>query len=531
MKGAYSKLMIENPILRGFNPDPAAIRVGDDYYIATSTFEWWPGVALYHSKDLKHWELHSYPLNRTSQLDLKGVPNSGGVWAPCLSYDGKKCYLVYTNVRERGPFMQTDNYLVTTDDISSGVWSEPVYLNSMGFDPSLIHDDDGTKWLISLDNHFREGKRFNGLWARQYDPEKQRLVGELRQFYTEPHGELVEGVHMYKHNGLYYLLKAQGGTGFRHSAQLSRSKSLFGPYEDDPNIMLHSRDNNELYLQKAGHASLVDTPSGELYLVHLACRFAEGTNDTSSYFGRETCIQKVEWGDDGWLHLSQGGCNPHTLVPEPKLPEWTEYKEKDTFYDFRGAKALDPDFQTLRGPVDDRMSFSEHGMELTGGDGLNSLFEQTMAVRRLDTEHASIETELIFEPECEKHMAGLIVIYDTHNWHYMYVCRNNSTGKREICVLTSDNYVLQHSISAFDEIPDGVPVILRADIERRDLQFSYEINGVTKKLGEPRDMYILNDEHIYLGFTGTMVGICCQDMIRREKKAVFEYFNYERKKK
>lgn len=126
--------MIENPIIRGFNPDPSIIRVKDTYYIATSTFEWWPGVAVYSSKDLKNWRLDHYPLNRISQLNLQGVPDGGGIWAPCLSYDGNEVFLVYTNVKERGPFMTTDNYLVYTDDITSGKWSEPIYLNSLGFD-------------------------------------------------------------------------------------------------------------------------------------------------------------------------------------------------------------------------------------------------------------------------------------------------------------------------------------------------------------------------------------------------------------
>jgi xylan 1,4-beta-xylosidase len=140
--------MIQNPILRGFNPDPSIVRVGDDYYIATSTFEWFPGVQIHHSRDLIHWRLIAHPLNRVSQLDLKGNAASCGVWAPCLSYDQGLFYLVVTDVKTSKTYAKdTHNYVVTATDIQ-GDWSEPVYLNSYGFDPSLFHDDDGRHWLV-----------------------------------------------------------------------------------------------------------------------------------------------------------------------------------------------------------------------------------------------------------------------------------------------------------------------------------------------------------------------------------------------
>ena len=170
---------IINPILKGFNPDPSILRVGDDYYIATSTFEWFPGVQIHHSKDLINWRLIGRPLNRVSQLDMKGANSSEGVWAPCLSYDNGVFYLIYTNVRlwtYAGP-RDLDNYLVTTTDIR-GDWSEPIYLNSSGFDPSLFHDDDGRKWLVNQLWDHRLGKnKFAGIVLQEYSPEEKRLVG------------------------------------------------------------------------------------------------------------------------------------------------------------------------------------------------------------------------------------------------------------------------------------------------------------------------------------------------------------------
>ena len=151
--------MIHNPILKGFHPDPSIVRVGKDYYIATSTFEWWPGIRLHHSTDLVHWELIEYPLNRTSQLDLRGVGASQGVWAPCLTYDKGTFYLLYTVVTAFYCNMyDTNNYLVTATDIH-GPWSEPIALNNFGFDPSLFHDDDGRKYMVSMVTDHRVPKK------------------------------------------------------------------------------------------------------------------------------------------------------------------------------------------------------------------------------------------------------------------------------------------------------------------------------------------------------------------------------------
>jgi xylan 1,4-beta-xylosidase len=182
MEASGYMAIIKNPVLKGFNPDPSICKVGDDYYIATSTFEWFPGVQIHHSKDLVHWELITHPLNRVSQLDMLGVPDSGGVWAPCLTYHDGIYYLIYTIVLNTGHLKDTHNYLVTTDNLY-GEWSEPIYLNSSGFDPSLFHDDDGKKWLVNMKWDTRIGKNcFAGILLQEYDKENKRLVGPVRTY-------------------------------------------------------------------------------------------------------------------------------------------------------------------------------------------------------------------------------------------------------------------------------------------------------------------------------------------------------------
>lgn len=513
--------MIENPIIRGFNPDPSIIRVGKDYYIATSTFEWWPGVNIYHSKDLKNWTLHSRPLQEMKLLDMTGVPDGGGVWAPDLSYDGKKIYLVYTNVRERGAMMQTENYLISAENINGG-WSEAIYLNSLGFDPSLFHDEDGRKWLISLDNHYGDGQRFNGLYIQEYDDRTKRLIGERRKLYTEPHGELVEGAHIYRFNGMYYLLKAQGGTGERHSAQLSKAKNLFGPWEDMPEILMHTRDDRDYPLQKAGHGDIVETEDGKMYMVHLAARYS---SEGHCIFGRETCIQQLEWGKDGWLHLSGGGERPHIYVPALSDTEESAHDASE-FYDFK--KGIMPGcFQSLRVPMGDRAGFTKNGLKLRGCDGLNSRYEQSLIARRIDSAEAVVTTKLTFEPESEKHLAGLVFIYDTCHWHYVYLTRGSVSGEKEMRVLSCDGKRLIYPSKGI-KIKDTEAVELRGSVNGDSLQFSFNAGEGFCLIGGKLDINILSDEHVHLGFTGAMVGICCQDLFRKEKCADFEWMEYRR---
>lgn len=171
---------IINPVIRGFNPDPSIIRVEDDYYIATSTFEWYPGIQLYHSRDLVNWRLAGHALKENSMLDLRGVPDSGGIWAPSLSYSNGQFFLVFANVRTCGkgmPYKDMHVYVTTAEDIC-GQWSKPVRLNSVGFDPALFHDDDGRKWLLNMMWDYRKNNfSFAGIVIQEYDSKRKLYSG------------------------------------------------------------------------------------------------------------------------------------------------------------------------------------------------------------------------------------------------------------------------------------------------------------------------------------------------------------------
>lgn len=487
---------MKNPVIRGFNPDPSIIRIGDTYYIAASTFQWYPGVEIYESKDLEHWRLHSTPL----KLDLKGVPDGGGVWAPCLSYDGRKIYLVYTIVKERGVMMQTDNFVATAFDID-GEWSEGKYLNSMGFDPSLFHDDDGKKYLINLDNHYLN--RFNGLWLTEFDEEKG-LIGEPKKIYAQKEDELVEGAHIYHLNGWYYLLKAQGGTGERHSAQVSRSRSIWGEYEDDEKILLHSRDNPDLYIQCAGHADIVKTPLGWV-MCHLGERRGLGI------CGRETCMENVCFTEDGWLRLEGGGNTP---CEEFHSGLESHTYEEERYCDFKRGK-IAKCFKSLREEV--KTEFVPQGLKLRGGVGLTSRFDQTLLAVKIDEENFRAETKVTFSPKNEKQLAGLIMYYDSMHWHFCHLTKS-AEGDQEIRVLTCED--------------NSLKIVVRKKYDGESVRFAAEL------LGEKITFYAngerlceapaktISSKSVALGFTGAMAGMCVIDMYEKSREAVFEYFDW-----
>ncbi|KAL4778103.1 glycoside hydrolase, partial [Aspergillus varians] len=294
--------LIRNPILPGFNPDPSILRIQKTYYIATSTFEWYPGIQIHESTDLANWTLTTRPLTRKTQLDMRGAPDSCGVWAPNLTYDkqARTFYLVYTYVtRKDGSFKDSHNYLITAPAIT-GPWSDPIHINSSGFDPSLFHDEAaGRKYFVNmLWDYRRRPRAFAGIAVQELDPASGKLVGPRKNVFKGTDLGLVEGPHIYTRNGWFYLLTAEGGTGYEHACTLARARSIWGPYETNPaqKHMLTAKDAPLAALQRAGHGDLVESPEGRGYLVHLASRpVGKGRR---SVLGRETAIQEVFWGAD-----------------------------------------------------------------------------------------------------------------------------------------------------------------------------------------------------------------------------------------
>jgi xylan 1,4-beta-xylosidase len=525
--------LIQNPILRGFNPDPSILRVGEDYYIATSTFEWFPGVQIHHSRDLVNWRVLTQPLARVSQLDMRGNGDSGGIWAPCLSYDDGIFYLIYTDVKAfsmHAPFKDTHNYLVTASNIK-GPWSEPIYLNSSGFDPSLFHDSDGRKWFLNMVWDHRQGKNpFGGIYLQEYDAVAQKLVGPVKNIFLGSPIGVTEGPHVYKRNGWYYLLTAEGGTTYEHAATLARSKHLEGPYEIYPqNPLLTSFQHPELELQKAGHASIVNTQNDEWYIVHLCGRPLEpGKDGGFCNLGRETAIQKLEWGQDDWVRIASGGNNPQSQVVAPNLEPhpFPTPNPRDNF----DAPNLEIAWQSLREPVNSSwLSLSERPghLRLFGRESLNSVHHQSLIGRRLQAFHAQATTSLEFAPQHFQQMAGIAAYYDSTHWVYLRVSRDETLGKT-LNLLVCDKGFYSEPLAQEIPISSTGSIYLRVNFNRATFQFSYSSDNQTwHSIGPAFDSSHLSDDYCNgLAFTGTFIALCVQDLAGTKLHADFDFFEY-----
>jgi xylan 1,4-beta-xylosidase len=529
---------IQNPILRGFNPDPSILRVDDDYYIATSTFEWFPGVQIHHSRDLVHWRLLTRPLSRPGQLNMLGDPDSCGIWAPCLSYHDGLFYLIYTDVKRYGRTSQPGsvgaglrdmhNYLVTCPTID-GEWSDPVYLNSSGFDPSLFHDPDGRKYLVNmLWDHRPNKNRFGGIVLQEYSTYERRLVGERRNIFTGTSIGFTEAPHLYKRNDYYYLITAEGGTGWGHAVTMARSRELSGPYELHPDTyILTARSRPDAELQRAGHADLVETQHGETYMVYLCGRPLR--NRGRCTLGRETAIQRMTWGADDWLYtenhdgLPQSETSAPGLLPPPFQPGRTRAEFDDP--------ALPIDFQWLRSPWPNELfSLTARAgyLRLFGRETTGSPFRQALVARRQQAHCYSAITAVEFEPQHYQQQAGLICYYNASKFHYLYISTDEVAGKH-IRAMTC-HPELPDMFTAPIPVDPNMPVELRVEVDYERLLFAFRVGaGEWQRLPEIFDASILSDEAGPPGlpnFTGAFVGMCCQDYAGTAHPADFDYFEY-----
>jgi xylan 1,4-beta-xylosidase len=524
--------VLENPILPGFHPDPSILRVGRDYYIATSTFEWFPGVRIHHSRNLVDWRHCTYALTRTSQLDLRGNPRSGGIWAPCLTFDAGLFWLVYTDVKNWGRgFLDARNYVVTAPSIE-GPWSEPSALNSCGFDPSLFHDANGRKWLVNMVwDHRREGREcFGGIVLQEFDPVRRVLIGASGRIFAGSHLGITEGPHLYRRGEYYYLMVAEGGTGWDHCVTVARARSIEGPYEIDPDApLLTSRMAPEARLQKAGHGSLVDTPDGSWFLAHLCARPVGPQR--RCILGRETALQAVTWTEDGWLRLKAGGRAPEVQVSVPMADTLHFTREASPVRDDFDDVELSGHFQTLRCPADPSwLSLTERAgfLRLRGRESLQSWHEQSLVARRVQSLRCRAETCVEFRPASFQQMAGLVFFYDDDNHYYLHVTHDDQVG-RCIRVLKSEQGVCSDLLARPIPLGDAARVWLRGELQGGVLQLSFSTDGSSyRPVGSNLDATILSDEMASkgLGFTGAFVGVCVQDLEMRQCTADFDFFEY-----
>lgn len=540
--------MIKNPILSGFNPDPCICRKGEDYYMAVSSFEWFPGIPVYHSKDLKNWELYTHVLTDDSLVDLKKLPSAKGIWAPCLTYCEKEdlFYVVYGVMNSMNArYFDVDNYLITAKDIK-GPWSEPVYIHSSGFDASILHDDDGRKYIVSLEWETREGYEKPGaICMVEYSKEKKEIVGYPKRIWSGGTDRgCIEAPHLTKRGDYYYIMCAEGGTGYGHSVTMGRSKNVWGPYEGDPtNPILtsipgdfyerHDPDhlkpkyfNPESVLQKSGHGSYVETQLGEVYMVHLTARpFVPELRCT---LGRETAIQKMKWTDDGWLRMYDDSNLAKEYVEESKLPEYKvpkipdldDFDSEELGLQYYAPRIMPSSFADVKA----RPGY----VRIRGQESRCSLNKVSILARKLTSVYATVTTKMEFKPEVHQHSAGLIMYYDNMNYIYLRKYYSETLGQSALSVIHLENGEKTEFLNT--RIPvDECPIYLRLKVEGRQSYFEWSYDGeVYNKIGKVFDTTKFSDEYCKYGeFTGTFVGLTCADRVLHKHYADFDFFNYE----
>lgn len=540
--------MLKNPIIPGFNPDPCICRRGEDYYLAVSTFEWFPGIPIYHSKDLKNWELYTHVLTDDEAVDLKKLPSAKGIWAPCLTYCESEglFYVVYGVMNSMNArYFDVDNFVITAKDLK-GPWSAPVYLHSAGFDASMFHDQDGRKWVVSLDWETRENYEKPGaICLVEYDPHKKKIVGyPQRIWWGGTDRGCIEAPHLTRHGKYYYIMCAEGGTGYNHGVTMGRSTNIWGPFVKDPtNPIVTSRPgysyerhdpdhlkpqyyNPDSVLQKCGHGSYVDLPNGETYLVHLCARpFIPELRCT---LGRETAIQKMKWTEDGWLRMADGSNLAKLEVetpslpetPMPKLPDFDDFDSEELAAFYYSPRIMPQRFCDLT---------SRPGwVRMRGGESRTSLNKTSLLARKLTSVYARVTTKMEFMPEVPQHSAGLIIYYDNMNYRVLRKYRSDTLRQDALLVLCMENGVRTEYLDARVGVESGVPIYMRLFIQGRKCWFEWCYDGEAyTRIGPEFDTSKLSDEYCRYGeFTGTMVGITCVDRILHQHYADFDFFEY-----
>jgi xylan 1,4-beta-xylosidase len=474
-----------NPILAGFFPDPSICRVGDDYYLVNSTFAYYPGLPIFHSRDLVNWTLIGHAINRPGQLDYRGAGVTRGLFAPALQYHDGMFYLVCTMIDGRG------NFVVTATN-PAGPWSDPVWLDFPGIDPSLFFDGDGRAWLVHNGDAPDNKPLYAGhraVWLREFDPVAKRVTGEPRLLINggvdlTKKPVWIEGPHIFKKDGWYYLTCAEGGTGPDHSQVVFRSRFVEGPFVPwNRNPILTQRDLDPTVpdaVTCTGHADLTPGPDGQWWAVFLACRpMPEGGLLTT---GRETFLLPVTWTEDGWPLIMPVGERVPLVVPSPRgvsvsseLPAkltgdytWTDNFERPE---------LDPLWLMLRAPEDKPLwRLDAEGHRLLIAPGVNTLSgsaHPAFLARRVQHARFAGVTELEV-PKAPGVAAGLTLFQSEKN-HYFFAVERSANGQLRLFVELADSNapVVIHQIEA----PDVKSIWLRIQADVNALECAWSIDG------------------------------------------------------
>lgn len=483
MQGKIMNTPFRNPVIPGFHPDPSICRVGRDYYLVTSTFCYFPAVPVFHSRDLVHWERIGNCLDRDSQVNLDDTGTRSGIFAPTIRYHKGRFFMVVTNVTSDGTF------LVNAKD-PRGPWSDPVFFKERGIDPSLFFDDDGRCHII----HAAAG----GIFHCVIDPFTGEQLSPHHRIWNGTGGRYPEAPHLFKKDGFYYLMIAEGGTEYGHKVTIARSEDIEGPYLGNPaNPILTHINKNAQYspFQGVGHADLVQTHEGRWMLVCLAFR---PQNDRHHLLGRETFLAPVDWPENGWPvvngngTLPEEGVSPLRPAPLPEPPARTRFT----------MRAFGPEWLFWHNPHRDAYTLDGHALTLRPSPGgLDAPGSPTFVGRR--TEHHEFTATTCVEALdfADGDEAGLTLLMAQES-HYDIALRREGGAYRAVARLR-----LRELRHAEAELPlPGPKAWLRLVGTRTHVAFLASVDG-------RRWTELWRMDNVYLstetagGFTGTLLGL------------------------
>lgn len=495
-----------NPILSGYYPDPSITRVGEDYYLVTSSFTHFPGLPVFHSRDLVTWKQIGNAIDRPDQLDFAGLPVSQAVFAPDISYHDGLFYIVNTCVR------CGDNFFITAKD-PAGPWSDPVWLPFEGIDPSIYWEGD--KAYMVNNRAPDEPKRYDGhraIWIQEFDWRSGKMVGESTQLVnggiditTKP--VWIEGPHIIKKDGFYYLIAAEGGTGDNHSEVVLRSRELRGPYvpyTGNPILSQRTLARDRVHpVTSAGHAKFVQTPDGKWWATFLATRpYGEDMYN----IGRETFLLPVTW-RDGWPHILPDGERIPFVAKRPDLPAdrpATPPLSGDFSYtdSFEGS-SLAMQWIGVRTPRAAFHRLENGALVMEGAAAMGDQQGVPAFLGRRQQHHvATVSTVLRYEPDSEGARAGLAAMQSDQSFLFFGVARQG--GQQMIALYTRD-LAQSDTLVASAPLSGRGPVTLTIRADGGTMAFDYTIGGKTRTLKPDLDVRFLSTKRAR-GFTGTVIG-------------------------
>ncbi len=502
-----------NPVLPGWYSDPSICTNGEgDYFLVTSTFVYFPGVPIFHSRDLVNWKQIGHVLSRESQLrGMQGQGVSGGIFAPAISYNphNRTYYMITTNVG-------TGNFFVKTKD-PFGEWSDPVALPEVGgIDPSFFFDEDGRAYIVNNDDAPDGKPEYAGhrtIRVREFDAETDRVTGEEMVLVNkgavpENNPVWIEGPHMYRIRGDYFLMSAEGGTGGRHSEVIFKSSSPTGPFEpwkNNPILTQRNLPERENAVTCAGHADLVRTPEGDWWAVFLGCRPTAGGYEN---LGRETFLMPVRWSDDGFPFMTQGT----DTVPLELRREGAVRGGEVTFGNFETADDFDgtvlgQEWLTLRGPAENLYSLTSHpGSLALSPSPVSATEKRTPAFvgRRLQHHAFETATRMRFEPSGDSEEAGLLLFKDETHQYFMAMDRGDGGRRMTLWRVGEEGRTVLARTPAAE---DGGYVDMKISSDGSVFNFYFStIEGQWNALCEGVDAEYLSTA-VAGGFTGTLVGM------------------------